>query len=242
MVNDNNIILESKDVHKSYFIADRVYPILNGISFKVQEGETISIMGISGAGKSTLLYLLAGLDCPTKGNILLKGQDLAQLSSKQRSKMRSLHVGFVFQSYHLFPELDVIENVMLPSMSQSGFSKSSQNIKAKAMTLLDRVGLSERAGHRPTELSGGEQQRAALARALMNDPGIIFADEPTGNLDSETGSQVLHYLFDLVEEKNYTLVMVTHNHEIASQCNRVLLLQEGHLDTLQPQHSGGKKL
>ncbi len=203
--------------------------VLKGVSLQVRRGETLSIMGASGAGKSTLLHILGGLDQPTHGEVLLGGRSIYDLPAGARAEIRATRIGFVFQAYHLLPELDVAENVMLPAMSRFGaVARHAQN-RARALDLLAQVGLADRAEHRPMELSGGEQQRVALARALMNDPEIMLADEPTGNLDSATGEIVLKYLFDLTAGRRHTLVVVTHNEAVAAMCDRQLHLRDGSL-------------
>ncbi len=229
MNGSNEFILEARDVHRSYTIGDRSIPVLKGVSLRVREGETLSIMGASGAGKSTLLHLLGGLDHPTSGDVFFRGQSLYGMPAWRRSDLRAAKLGFVFQAYHLLPELDVLENVVLPAMIRTNVFGGGAGDRERGRDLLAKVGLAERAHHRPTELSGGEQQRAALARALMNDPEIVLADEPTGNLDSATGDLVLHYLFDLTKERGHTLLLVTHNEAVAARCDRKLLLRDGSL-------------
>ena len=221
----NNEILRAEDVHKTYHIGVRPVEVLHGVSLSVRRGETLSVMGASGSGKSTLLHILGGLDKPDAGDILFEETSLVTMKPPQRAAFRAQRVGFVFQGYHLLPELDVLENVLLPSMAAR-----RKNVRDRAEHLLDRVSLSGRMDHRPQELSGGEQQRVALARALMNDPDLILADEPTGNLDSHTGENVLQNLFDLAQSENRTLIMVTHNEEVASRCQRELILKDGKLE------------
>ncbi len=216
-------ILTAENVERTYTIGTTVLNVLKGVSMEVQVGETLSIMGESGSGKSTLLHVLGGLDTPKVGKVHFKGQSVYGMSSSRRARFRAESVGYVFQSFHLLPELDIVENVALPAMAQ----RSKGDAKARARDLLDEVGLSNRVGHRPQELSGGEQQRVAIARALMNDPDVLFADEPTGNLDSKTGGKVLDYLFQLVKARGHTLVLVTHSEDVASRCNRKLLLKDG---------------
>jgi len=220
-------VLRAEGLTKDYRIGAASIPVLRGVSIEVREGETVSIMGASGAGKTTLLYILGGLDAPTSGKVTCCGQDLFTLSGGRRDLMRALRLGFVFQAYYLLPELDVLENVMLPTMIPGRVAGRVRAKREKAMDLLSKVGLDHRAGHRPAELSGGEQQRAALARALINDPDIVLADEPTGNLDSRTGEQVLGYLLELTREKGHSLVLVTHNESVARLSSRVHLLRDG---------------
>ena len=223
------IAVEAKDVHKSYVIGKKVIPVLKGASLRVGGGETVAIVGKSGAGKSTLLHVLGALDPPDSGSVQIEQEDIYAASEQKRSDVRCLSLGFVFQSYHLLPEMDVSENVMLPAMARDVAGRSMADLRSQAMGLLETVGLAERASHTPAELSGGEQQRVALARALMNDPDIILADEPTGNLDKKTGAQVLDHMFTLVREADRTLVMVTHDLELAHTCDRTLLLRDGAL-------------
>ena len=217
-------ILTANQLERVYTIGKTTLNVLKGVSMEVHVGETLSIMGESGSGKSTLLHVLGGLDTPKTGKVRFKGQSVYGMNPMRRARFRAENVGFVFQSFHLLPELDIVGNVALPSMAKTTGKASA---KARAKELLAEVGLAERIGHRPQELSGGEQQRVAIARALMNEPDIIFADEPTGNLDSKTGDKVLNYLFQLVEARRHTLVLVTHNQEVASRCARELFLKDG---------------
>ncbi len=223
------ILLEARRASKQYRLERVTIDVLREVSLSVRKGERVSIMGASGAGKSTLLHLLGGLDRPTQGQILLEGRDLYAMSAGRRTEVRATRMGFVFQAYHLLPELDLVENVLLPALSRSGALRHLATLRERALGLLDRVGLKDRARHRPLELSGGEQQRAALARALMNHPDVLLADEPTGNLDSHTGQQVLDYLFALVQESGHTLILVTHNEAVAGLCSRQLVLRDGQL-------------
>jgi len=186
--------------------------------------ETVAIVGPSGAGKSTLLALLAGLDVPTRGSTWLMGQDLSALDEDGRAAVRARHVGFVFQSFHLLPSLTALENVLLP-LELAG----DRNAPALAREALDHVGLSARLSHYPRQLSGGEQQRVALARAFVCKPDVLFADEPTGNLDTATGARIIELLFEFNQSAQTTLVLVTHDHALAGRCDRVLQLDAGHL-------------
>jgi ABC-type lipoprotein export system ATPase subunit len=220
-------LLKAEDVFKTYSLPRSTVEVLRGASISVYSGKALAVIGVSGAGKSTLMHMLGGLDKPDKGTIEIEGVDMFSMRPWDRSRVRSERIGFVFQSYHLLPEMDVCENVMLPAMARRG--KVSGDIRARAMELLASVGLENRATHTPMELSGGEQQRVALARALINDPDVVLADEPTGNLDDSTGGQVLDYLFQLTKERNHALVLVTHNREIASSCDSVVELREGKL-------------
>jgi predicted ABC-type transport system involved in lysophospholipase L1 biosynthesis ATPase subunit len=223
------VALEARDLSKTYALEGAPVEVLKGVTLSVNAGETLAVMGASGSGKSTLLHCLGGLDRPTCGQVFFNGGDLFAFSAAARTALRATKLGFVFQSYHLLPELDVLENVMLPALARRGALTRRAKLEARACSLLDSVGLAARAAHRPSELSGGEQQRAALARALMNEPELVLADEPTGNLDSATGDQVLEYLFRLTRDRGHTLVMVTHNAEIAGRCNRTLILRDGKL-------------
>lgn len=217
-------VLRAENLERTYSIGKTSLDVLKGVSLSVGAGETVSVMGASGSGKSTLLHVLGGLDKPRGGRVSFKDQDIYGMSAGRRARFRAENVGFVFQSYHLLPELDIVENVVLASMAKG---ESAQRSEKRARELLDEVGLSDRIGHRPHELSGGEQQRVALARALMNEPDLVLADEPTGNLDSRTGAKVLHYLFQLVEARGHTLVLVTHSSKVAERCSRQLTLQDG---------------
>jgi len=196
--------------------------ILDDVSFEVAAGETVAIIGASGAGKSTLLALLAGLDEPTSGHTWLNGADLTTLDEDGRAAVRARHVGFVFQSFHLLPSLTALENVMLP-LELAG----TPDAKALALEVLGRVGLGPRSGHYPRQLSGGEQQRVAIARAFVTRPAVLFADEPTGNLDAATGARIIELLFELNRGSQTTLVLVTHDQAIADRCGRIIRLDAG---------------
>ena len=201
--------------------------VLDGVSFAVEAGEHVAVVGRSGAGKSTLLNLLGGLDVPTAGDVQLGGVSLFSGfgAARRRTRLRATRMGFVFQGFHLMPELDVVENVMLPTMTGR---VPRAGARARACALLERVGLSHRLGHLPAELSGGEQQRVALARALMCRPEIVFADEPTGNLDALTGAEILKLLFE-VNDAPFACVMVTHSQDAAARCDRMLTLEKGRI-------------
>tara|TARA_R110002050_G_scaffold269917_2_gene412539 strand:- start:80713 stop:81438 length:726 start_codon:yes stop_codon:yes gene_type:complete len=198
--------------------------ILNGINMDIKEGESVAIVGASGSGKSTLLGLLAGLDVNTSGEITLYEQAFSSLDEEQRALMRGQYVGFIFQSFHLLPSLQAIENVMLPVEL-----KGDKNARKKAALLLEKVGLSHRLTHYPNQLSGGEQQRVAIARAFASSPKILFADEPTGNLDEGNGKIIIEQLFELNASQGTTLVMVTHDNELAKKCDRQLVMSAGQL-------------
>lgn len=198
--------------------------ILKGINIDIKEGESVAIVGASGSGKSTLLGLLAGLDVNTSGEIVLYDQAFSTMDEEQRALMRGQYVGFIFQSFHLLPSLQAVENVMLPAEL-----KGDKNARKKAETLLDKVGLSHRLTHYPNQLSGGEQQRVAIARAFASSPKILFADEPTGNLDEGNGKIIIEQLFELNQSQGTTLVMVTHDNELAKKCDRQLVMSAGQL-------------
>lgn len=198
--------------------------ILNNISFAVSEGESVAIVGASGSGKSTLLSLMAGLDTPTSGKVILSDENITELDEDQRADFRARNVGFVFQSFHLLSTLTALENVALPLELKNG-KKASE----KAAELLERVGLGDRLDHYPKQMSGGEQQRVAIARAFAAEPAILFADEPTGNLDTETGQKIIDILFEMNHSKGTTLLLVTHDLKLAERCDRQLELSSGQL-------------
>jgi putative ABC transport system ATP-binding protein len=210
---------------KSIATATHRVDILNGLDFEVPKGEFVAIMGPSGSGKSTLLGLLAGLDSPTAGNIILDGEDIVGLSEDRMAVVRGRKIGFVFQSYNLIPTLTAEENVLLPWELNGGNGAG----RDRARELLTTVGLSDRAEHYPVQLSGGEQQRVALARAFIVRPPILLADEPTGNLDSANGQRVLELLIDMNQREHTTMVLVTHDHDLASRADRVITLRDGHI-------------
>ncbi|MBD1426412.1 ABC transporter ATP-binding protein [Sphingobacterium arenae] len=218
----SSTILQLDQVSKNYNLGNTVIPILKNISFEINTGDTISIVGPSGSGKTTLLGLCAGLDQCSEGTITLNGIKLNGLTEDQLAQVRNAHVGFVFQNFQLLPTLSALENVMVP-MELRGM----RNMKDKAIAILDRVGLSTRAGHYPSQLSGGEQQRVSLARAFANSPKILFADEPTGNLDAETSKVVEDMLFELNRESGTTLVVVTHDMELAAKTQRIIPIKGG---------------
>jgi putative ABC transport system ATP-binding protein len=218
-------IISAQNVSKSFKNENRTIEILHSLSFDVQKGETISITGPSGSGKTTLLGLLAGLDTMTSGSISIDGERMENMNEDQRSKLRLHKMGFIFQNFQLLPNLTAIENVMVP-LELLGEAKPNK----KAMELLAQVGLADRSTHYPTQLSGGEQQRVAIARAFAHDPILLMADEPTGNLDEETSDKVEQLLFDLNKEKGTTLVIVTHDLDLAAKTDRILKLKGGRLE------------
>lgn len=220
---DEQFLLTS-GLRKSYVMGNRTLEVLRGIDLAVRRGEFLALRGASGAGKSTLLHLLGGLDLPSAGEIRFDGSDLRALSARARAQLRNRRVGFIFQAYHLLPELSALENVTLPARMAR---VSPAEATARSADLLKRVGLGDRMEHRPYELSGGEQQRVAIARALVNAPDLILADEPTGNLDSHTGAEIIELLLSLRTERQATFVMATHDAGIAGRAPRVLELVDG---------------
>ncbi len=215
--------LSAVDLRRSFQLGARTIEVLRGISVEIARGETVFLCGASGAGKTTLLYTLAGLERPEAGTVTMEGQSLYQISDRARARLRNARVGFVFQGYFLLAELTALENVTLPTMI------GGKANAARAEQALTRVGLGDRLQHLPAELSGGEQQRVAIARALMNEPSIIFADEPTGNLDSKTGEAIIELLLGVVREHGTTLVAVTHDAALAQRGDRRLEIQDGRL-------------
>ncbi len=217
-------IVRAEGLTKQVATLDHVLTIVKHATFDVREGEAVAILGASGSGKSTLLGLLAGLDVPSEGKVWIAGEDLFALNEDGRARLRGQMVGFVFQSFQLLPALTALENVMLPLELSGG-----ADAVPRARLVLDRVGLGERLGHYPRQLSGGEQQRVAVARAFVTEPKLLFADEPTGNLDSETGEHIIELLFEMNRERGATLVLVTHDHELASRCDRRLHIAAGEI-------------
>lgn len=217
-------MIEAEQVHRSYTLAKKEIEVLRGIDLTIGAGEKIFLCGPSGAGKTTLMYTLAGLERPHKGRVLIDGTDFYRLSSSNQARLRNEKIGYIFQNYFLLPELTAIENVVVPGLIGA---KADPKL---AKAALDRVGLSKRVDHLPAELSGGEQQRVAIARALVNSPSIIFADEPTGNLDSANGEEVMKILMEVVEEQEATLVVVTHDTSLSSMGDRVFTIRDGVVD------------
>ena len=220
------LLLEARQLRKTYIIGRRTLEVLRDVSLTVAPGAFLALRGASGAGKSTLLHLLGGLDAPNSGEIWFDGQPLAAMSGLGRARLRNQKVGFIFQAYHLFPELDALENVCLPA--RMGRTPAGE-AEARGRELLKRVGLADRVDHKPYELSGGEQQRVAIARALINSPDLILADEPTGNLDSRTGEEIIDLLCGLREEKQTTLIIATHDAKVARRAPQVLELTDGQI-------------
>ncbi len=217
--------LRARRLERSFRIGGSQIPVLRGIDLDIVAGESVFLCGASGAGKTTLLYTLAGLETPESGTVEFEGQSLYSLSGNALARLRNQHMGFVFQSYFLLPELTALENALVPAMIRG------VSAQARATELLERVGLRDRMHHLPAELSGGEQQRVAIARSLINDPSILFADEPTGNLDSKNGEVIMALLLDLARDGGRTLVVVTHDDHLARRGDRTVRIVDGRLDS-----------
>jgi lipoprotein-releasing system ATP-binding protein len=225
--------LAAVGLEKAYRKGRNIVPVLHGVDLSVDRGEFVAVVGSSGSGKSTLMHLLGLLDSPDAGHVALDGRRIDNMSDRRREAIRNHTLGFIFQFYHLLPELSALENVMLPHMireSVLSYWPRRREIRNEATALLERVGLGHRLTHRPNELSGGEMQRAAIARALSGGPEILLADEPTGNLDAATGQGVIELLRDLNRERGLTMMMVTHDHNIAQQADRIVRLAEGRIE------------
>lgn len=223
------VFLEARDLHQYFQHGRGNLHVLQGIDLRILRGKIVAIVGASGAGKSTLLHILGGLKRPSQGTVLYEGEDFYQLPDEKRARFRNKRIGFVFQFYHLLPELSAVENVMLPAMIRDP-GRSFASLKAEAAALFEKLGLQGRVDHFPNTLSGGEQQRVAIARALVNQPEIVFCDEPTGNLDSETGKDILRLIRSLNETQKTTFLMVTHAEEVAQIASAVYRIQDGHLE------------
>lgn len=220
-VMQDDVMIETRNLHRGYRIGGKSIEVLHGINLCVRRGERVFLCGPSGAGKTTLLYTLAGLERPEQGSVRIAGQDLYALGRVQQARFRNREIGYVFQNYHLLPELTALENVAVP-----GAIAGTDSTEA-AMRALERVGLAGRAEHLPAELSGGEQQRVAIARAIVNEPKVLFADEPTGNLDSKNSAEIMRILLDLAIEHMVTLVVVTHDQNLAKEGDRMLVIRDG---------------
>jgi lipoprotein-releasing system ATP-binding protein len=230
-------MLTAVNLHKTYRKDAVLCPVLRGLDLEVHQGEFLSVVGHSGCGKSTLLHLLGTLDRPDEGEIHLDGERIDNLPADRRDQMRNRTFGFIFQFYHLLPELTALQNVLVPQMIQHSvwsWLLRRRKLRRRAEELLERVGLAHRLRHRPRELSGGEMQRAAIARALINQPRILLADEPTGNLDEETGRQIMGLLHDLNRQEGLTIVMVTHNRDLAADTDRIVRLTAGRVEETSP--------
>ncbi|MBO6795297.1 MAG: ABC transporter ATP-binding protein [Balneolaceae bacterium] len=221
-------ILEVKELSRVFKSGTRELTVVNNISFGIEEGTTCAIVGPSGSGKTTLLGLCAGLDRPSSGIVNLTGTTINSLSEDERASVRNKHVGFVFQTFQLVPTLTALENVMVPLELRG---EATSDVRKRAIELLTEVGLGDRVHHYPTQLSGGEQQRVAIARAFINQPKILFADEPTGNLDTETGEHIEELIFNLNKSEQTTLVLVTHDIELANKCDRIIRLKNGKVES-----------
>ncbi|OGL41688.1 MAG: hypothetical protein A2161_13090 [Candidatus Schekmanbacteria bacterium RBG_13_48_7] len=230
-----NEFLKIEGLHKKFFLDSKEIHVLNGLDFSVHKGEIICIFGASGAGKSTLLHLIGLLDTPSEGKIIFDEQEVSRLNFRTLAKFRNQKIGFIFQFHHLLPEFTALENVVIPAMiARFPVQKSRE----KAKSLLDQLGLADRIDHKPGELSGGEQQRVAVARALINDPELVLADEPTGNLDSITGENIHNILRDLNQNRAITMIVVTHNIKLANIANRILKLSDGKICSFERADAG----
>ena len=214
------MIIEARDLHKSFGRLE----VLKGVDFQAEKGEIVAVTGASGAGKTTLLEILGTLSSPDSGSLVIDGTDVLSLRGNELSSFRGKRIGFVFQFHHLLPEFNSLENIMIPALIAG---VPAAEARSRALSLLERVGLSERASHKPSELSGGEQQRVAIARALINSPAVLFADEPTGNLDSATKEEIHSLFFDLRSTLGQTIIIVTHDPELASRCDRAVTMKDG---------------
>ena len=221
---NDEFFLEASGITKSFVIGKHRVEVLKGVGLQVKRGEWVALLGASGSGKTTLLDIIGTISRPDAGTLVADGLDLTRMNQRELVTFRRKNIGFVFQAYHMLPELNICENVMLPALMED---RPKNEVKARALELLDRVGLSHRVNHRANELSGGEQQRAAIARALMNSPRIMLADEPTGNLDSVTGSGILDLFKEFHSDANMTIVMVTHDRSVAKLADRMVELKDG---------------
>ncbi len=217
----SDAMIETLDLHRSYRIGKKSIEVLHGVNLSIAKGEKVFLCGPSGAGKTTLLYTLAGLERPERGTVHIAGTDLYSLGRKAQAKFRNQSIGYVFQNYHLLPELTAVENVAVPG-AIAGINRTEE-----ALVALERVGLKDRADHLPAEMSGGEQQRVAIARAIVNQPAVLFADEPTGNLDSNTSKDIMEILLQLADEQDVTLIVVTHDQNLAKVGDRTLIIKDG---------------
>lgn len=220
-------MLETKNLHKVYNNSSKVIHVLKGIDLRVEKGNFVAIVGPSGAGKSTLLHILGGLDIPTEGEVIFEEEDMYALSETALCKIRNERVGFVFQFYHLLSEFTVLENVLMPALISYRSQDKNQALRKQALGLLEKVGLKDRIAHFPNQLSGGEQQRVAILRALINRPRLLLCDEPTGNLDSKTGEEIISLIREINTQNQMTVILVTHNPQLAKIADRVYHLKDG---------------
>ncbi len=219
-------LIELKNLYKTYHLGEVDVPVLKGISLNIGCGEMVALMGVSGSGKSTLMNILGCLDRPTSGEYWLEGEEVGRLSSNFRATVRNQKIGFVFQNFNLLPRTTALENVMMP-LTYTAQHMTERQTRRRATEMLERVGLAERMHHHPSQLSGGQQQRVAIARALINQPPLLFADEPTGNLDSRTSEEILHMFQKLNEEQKITIILVTHDPEVAHHAKRMIRIRDG---------------
>ncbi|MFD2256666.1 ABC transporter ATP-binding protein [Luteolibacter algae] len=217
----SEVMIETRNLHRSYKIGKKSIEVLHGIDLSISRGEKVFLCGPSGAGKTTLLYTLAGLEPPEQGSVHIAGTDLYSLGRKEQAEFRNKSIGYIFQNYYLLPELTAVENVAVPG------AIAGENRTEAALSALERVGLRDRADHLPAEMSGGEQQRVAIARAIVNEPTVLFADEPTGNLDSNTSGEIMKILLELADEHGVTLIVVTHDRSLAEVGDRTLIIKDG---------------
>jgi len=232
-------LIELRDIHKTYYLGEVDLPVLRGVSLNVEHGELVALMGASGSGKSTLMNILGCLDHPTSGEYWLDGREVSRLTAKEQARLRNRMVGFVFQSFNLLPRTTALENVLMP-LTYTKENLSEHQMKQRATELLQKVGLGDRTDHQPSQLSGGEQQRVAIARSLVNHPRVLFADEPTGNLDSRTSEELLQMFQQLNSAEGITMILVTHDPGVAQHAQRIIRIKDGLIEkgTGQPKLGG----
>ena len=228
-------LIELKEIHKTYYLGEIDLPVLKGVSLNVKHGELVALMGASGSGKSTLMNILGCLDHPTSGEYWLDGREISGLTAKEQARLRNRMVGFVFQNYNLLPRTTALENVLMP-LTYTKENLSEHQMRQRAAELLQKVGLGDRTDHQPSQLSGGEQQRVAIARSLVNRPRVLFADEPTGNLDSRTSEEILQMFQQLNSAEGITLILVTHDPNVAQHAQRMIRIKDGLIEKGTGQH------